>query len=32
VTSGTAGPSAIYNTMIASITTLQQNLPTGATK
>jgi hypothetical protein len=27
VTSGTAGPSAIYNTMISSINTLQQNLP-----
>lgn len=27
VTSGTAGPAAIYNTLTASITTLQTNLP-----
>lgn len=35
VTSGTAGPAAIYNTMITAINTLQQNLPAsipGATK
>lgn len=31
VTSGTAGPSAIYNTLVAAITTLQKTpLPTGA--
>jgi hypothetical protein len=30
VTSGTAGPSAIYNTLAASITTLQTNLPVTA--
>jgi hypothetical protein len=32
VTSGTAGPSAIYNTLIATITSLQSNLSTGAAK
>jgi len=34
VTSGTAGPSALYNTLAAAINTLQANLPatTGAAK
>lgn len=33
VVAGTAGPAAIYNTLIATITTLQNNIPaTGAAK
>ncbi len=33
ITSGTAGPSAIYNTLVATVTTLQTQIPvTGASK
>lgn len=34
IVSGTAGPSALYNTLVATVTTLQANIPTnpGVTK